>query len=43
MHVRIIFTSSYYKYIYSSGIPKYYYLLDITFKEEQNYINFEMK
>ena len=26
MHIRINFSSSYYKYIYSSDIPKYYYL-----------------
>ena len=26
MHIRITFSSSYYKYIYSSDIPKYYYI-----------------
>ena len=40
MHIRITFSSSYYKYIYSSDILKY---LDRTFKEEQKYINFKIK
>ena len=34
MHIRITFSSSGYKYIYSSDIPKYY--LNKSFKEEQN-------
>jgi hypothetical protein len=27
MHIRITFSSNYYKYIYSSDIPKYYYII----------------
>jgi hypothetical protein len=36
MHIRITFSSSYYKYIYPSDIPKYYIEL---LKREQNDIN----
>ena len=40
MHIRITFSSNYYKYIYSSDIPKY---LDRTLKEKPNDINNKMK
>ncbi len=43
MQISTTFSSNYYKYIYSSDIPKYYYILDRTFQEEQNDINFKMK
>ena len=44
MHIRITFSSSYYKYIYSSDIHKYYYIFRYrTIKEDENYINFKMK
>jgi len=36
------FSSSNYKYIYSSDIPKYYYMFR-TLKEEKNDINLKMK
>ena len=38
MYIRITFSSSYYKYIYSSDT-----YLDRFFKEEKNVINFKMK
>ncbi len=37
MHIRITFSSSYYKYIYSSDYTFR------TFKKEQNNINFKIK
>ena len=42
MHIRIAFSSNYYKHINSSDNPKYTYL-DRTFKEEQSDINFKLK
>ena len=50
MHIRITFSSSFYKYICSSDIMWYYDITDInmityldkTFEYEQNDINFKM-
>jgi len=53
MHIRITFSSSYYKYIYSREsleisleeifFPNMITNLNITFKEEQNNMNIKMK
>ena len=42
MHIRITFSSNYYKII-PNIIPNIIKYLDRTFKEDQNYINFVMK
>ena len=43
MHIRITFSLSYYKYIYSSDILNIITYLDETFREGQNDVNFRMK
>ena len=44
MHICINFSTSYYKYIYLSDIPKNDYIfIDRTFIEKQIDINFRMK
>ena len=40
---RITFSSTYYKYVYSSDIPNIITYLDKTFKEEKNDNNFKME
>ncbi len=43
MHIRIELFSSYFKYVFSSDIPKYDFILDRNFKGKQNDINLKMK
>ncbi len=31
MHIRITFSSGYYKYVYTSDLNKYYYFTNITY------------
>ncbi len=41
MHICITFSSSYYKYIYSSDIPKYYYIFIFELLKRNKIIKFQ--